>query len=319
MFAEIIGTGHFLPSQKLTNEDLEQRCDTSSKWISDRTGIQSRQVATKIETNSYISEHASWAALKDAGIKATDLDLVILGTTTPEKIFPATACLLQARLGAVNAFAFDVQAVCSGFVFALSIAEKFIAKGMVKHALVVGADIFTNLLDWGDRNTCVLFGDGAGAAVLSASTKPGILSDRLYSDGRSSDILHVPGTVRGGSIANGEGFIQMDGKSVFRFAVNALLEVAHEVLDASNLSVEDVDWFIPHQANVRIIETLADKLGVPMVKFILTLQHCGNTSAASVPITLDVGRKDGRIKKGNLVMLLAVGGGMTWGATLLRL
>ncbi len=318
MFAEIIGTGHCLPKQSVSNQDLEQTCNTTSQWIEGRTGIKHRHIASSHETTSALAEKASLNALDDSGVSPGEIDLIILGTTTPEKLFPATACLLQSKLGADNAFAFDVQAVCSGFIYALSIAEKYILTGKARTVLVVGADVFTNLLDWNDRSTCVLFGDGAGAVVLKYSDYSGILTDCLYSDGRYHDILHVPGSIRNGTLINGSGMVEMDGKSVFKFAVNSLYEAANKVLDIAELSIQSVDWFIPHQANVRIIDALADKLCIQKQRFIVTLENCGNTSAASIPIALDIGYRDGRIKKGDLIMLLAVGGGMTWGATLLR-
>jgi len=318
MFARITGVGSYLPGQPVSNEDLIRRgVDTSDEWIVTRTGIRTRYLADKRETTSDLAFEASQRALTAAGIGAQDIDLIILATSTPDFIFPSTACLLQAKLGNHGAMAFDVQAVCCGFVYALSIAEKFIRSRSHKRVLVVGAEVFSRILDWKDRTTCVLFGDGAGAVVLEASRKSGIVATATHADGSHQDILSVPANVRGGVVV-GDPFLRMDGPAVFKFAVRVLADVATECLSASGLSANDVDWLIPHQANTRIIESTAKKLGLPMEKVIVTVDRHGNTSSASIPLALDVAVRDGRIQRGQKLLLEGVGGGFTWGAVLLE-
>jgi len=317
MPSRIAGTGRHLPANVVTNAALAARVDTSDEWIRSRTGIHQRHIAADGETTSDLALAASREALAAAGLAAADLDLIVVATTTPDAIFPSTACALQAKLGAHGGPAFDVQAVCSGFVYALAIADRMIASGMARNALVVGAEIYSRILDWTDRGTCVLFGDGAGAVVLVPSDTPGILSSHLHADGRHRDILCVPGQVHNGQVT-GTPFLQMDGPGVFKFAVRVLAEVAHEALDANRLTAADVDWLVPHQANVRIMDATAKKLGVPLARTIVTLDRHANTSAASIPLALDVAARDGRLQPGQLVLLLGVGGGFTWGAVLLR-
>jgi 3-oxoacyl-[acyl-carrier-protein] synthase-3 len=317
MPSRIAGTGRYLPANVVSNAALAARVDTSDEWIRTRTGIHQRHIAADGEATSDLALAASRDALAAAGLSVPDLDLIIVATTTPDAIFPSTACALQAKLGAHGGPAFDVQAVCSGFVYALAIADRMIASGMARNALVVGAEIYSRILDWSDRGTCVLFGDGAGAVVLMPSATPGILSAHLHADGRHRDILCVPGQVHNGQVT-GTPFLRMDGPGVYKFAVRVLAEVAHEALDANRLTAADVDWLIPHQANVRIMDATAKKLGVPLARTIVTLDQHANTSAASIPLALDVAARDGRLQPGQLVLLLGVGGGFTWGAVLLR-
>jgi len=317
MNSRIIGTGSHLPEKVLTNADLEKIVDTSDEWIRNRTGIRSRHIAAEGELTSDLALPAAQKALQSAGVAAADIDMIIVATTTPDMIFPSTACILQSRLGIAGCPAFDLQAVCSGFVYALSTADLFIRAGQAKKVLVVGVEVYSRILDWNDRGTCVLFGDGAGAVVLAASDTPGILATRLHADGRHKDQLSVPGSVCGGKVW-GRPFVHMDGGSVFRFAVRVFEEVAHEVLDQAGLKVSDLDWFVPHQANIRIMEATAKKLGLPVEKLIATVDHHGNTSAASIPLALDEAVRDGRIRPGQTLLLEGVGGGFTWGAVLLR-
>jgi len=316
-YSKITGTGSYLPATVLSNEDIEKRIDTSDEWIFSRTGIRTRRVAAEDETTSDLGAHAARAAMASAGVTPDDIDLIVLATTTPDMVFPSTACIVQRKLGVTRGAALDVQAVCTGFVYALAIADKFVASGQHRRALVVGTEIFSRLLDWSDRRTCVLFGDGAGAVVLERSDEPGILSTHLHADGQQGDILCVPGALHGGAV-QGRAFVHMDGQAVFRFAVRALEDVCNETLAHNGLTGADIDWLVPHQANVRIIEATAQKLGIPPERVVMTLEHQGNTSAASVPLALDSAVRDGRIQRGNLVMLEAVGGGMTWGSALLR-
>jgi len=318
IYSRIIGTGSFLPRNVVTNADLAQRMDTSDDWIRSRTGIRQRHIAEEGETSSSLAFGASKAALASAGIAAGEIDLIILATSTPDYIFPSTACLLQARLGIKGCPAFDVQAVCSGFAYALATADLFIRSGQHRCALVVGAEVFSRILDWNDRGTCVLFGDGAGAVILRADAKPGIMASALHADGSYAGILSVPGNVCGGK-ATGDPFLRMDGQAVFKFAVRVLDEVARETLGKCGQQVEDIDWLIPHQANLRILEATAKRLGLPPEKLIVTVDTHGNTSAASVPLALDAAVRDGRIKPGHKVMLEAVGGGFTWGAALVQM
>jgi 3-oxoacyl-[acyl-carrier-protein] synthase III len=318
MFARIAGVGSYLPGQPVTNNDLVQRgIDTDDEWIVTRTGIKSRHLAEPDTTSSELALEASRRALSSAGIEPTELDLIIVATSTPDYIFPSTACLLQSKLGNVGAMAFDIQAVCAGFVYALSIGEKFIRSGSHKRVLVVGAETFSRILDWEDRATCVLFGDGAGAVVLEASERPGILATATHADGSFNDILSVPGSVRNGKVT-GDPFLRMDGQAVFKFAVRVLSEVAKESCDLAGVAPGEIDWLVPHQANIRIIESTAKKLGLSMDKVIVTVDRHGNTSAASIPLALDAAIRDGRIQRGHKVMLEGVGGGFAWGAVLLE-
>ncbi len=318
MHARITGTGSYLPPTALTNSDLVARgVDTTDEWIVERTGIRSRHIADDSQNASDLALEASLRAIAAAGIPAGKIDLIILATSTPDYIFPSTACLLQSRLGVSGAAAFDVQAVCSGFVYALTMAEKFIQSGSHRCALVVGTEVFSRILDWNDRGTCVLFGDGAGAVILEASDEPGILASALHADGSYHGILEVPGNICGGKVV-GQPFVKMDGPAVFKFAVKVLAEVAQEVLNRADMNAGEIDWLIPHQANIRIIQSTAKKLGLPMEKVITTVDRHGNTSAASIPLALDTAVRDGRIKRGDTLMLEGVGGGFTWGALLLK-
>lgn len=315
--SRIVGTGAYLPAKVLTNQDLERMVDTSDEWIYARTGIRQRHIAADDEQTSDLALAASRRALETAGIDATDLDLVVVATTTPDMVFPSTACILQAKLGTRNCPAFDMQAVCSGFVYGLATADQFIRSGQYRNALVVGAEIYSRILDWSDRATCVLFGDGAGAVVLQKSGTPGIISSHLHADGTHVNMLSVPGTVSGGKVS-GRPFVQMDGQSVFKFAVKVLDEVAQEALVANKVATGEIDWLIPHQANIRIIQATARKLGIGMEKVIATVDRHANTSAASIPLALDEAVRDGRIRTGQRVLLEGVGGGFTWGAVLLQ-
>ncbi|MFT3960115.1 beta-ketoacyl-ACP synthase III [Propionivibrio sp.] len=318
MYARIAGVGSYLPGSPVSNDDLARRgVATTDEWIVTRTGIRTRYLAEPGVTSSDLALEASRRALEAAGAEAAELDLIIVATSTPDFIFPSTACLLQAKLGNVGAMAFDVQAVCSGFVYALSVAEKFIRSGSHKKALVVGAEVFSRILDWQDRTTCVLFGDGAGAVVLEASDAPGILATAAHADGSQFGILSVAGQVSGGQVT-GDPFLRMDGQAVFKFAVRVLSEIAQECCDSAGIASSEVDWLIPHQANIRIIESTAKKLGLPMDKVVVTVDGHGNTSAASVPLALDAAIRDGRIRRGQKLMLEGVGGGFTWGAVLLQ-
>jgi 3-oxoacyl-[acyl-carrier-protein] synthase-3 len=316
-YSRIVGTGAYLPAKVLTNQDLERMVDTSDEWIYARTGIRQRHIAADDEQTSDLALAASRRALETAGIDAKDLDLVVVATTTPDMVFPSTACILQAKLGTRNCPAFDMQAVCSGFVYGLATADQFIRSGQYRNALVVGAEIYSRILDWSDRATCVLFGDGAGAVVLQKSGTPGIISSHLHADGTHVNMLSVPGTVSGGKVS-GRPFVQMDGQSVFKFAVKVLDEVAQEALVANKVATGEIDWLIPHQANIRIIQATARKLGIGMEKVIATVDRHANTSAASIPLALDEAVRDGRIRTGQRVLLEGVGGGFTWGAVLLQ-
>ena len=316
MYARLIGTGSYLPGNPVSNNDLAARgIDTNDEWIVTRTGIRSRYLAELGTTSSELGLIAAQRALEMAGVPAADLDLIIVATSTPDYIFPSTACLIQGKLGNKRAAAFDVQAVCAGFTYALGIAEKFIRSGSHKKALVIGAEVFSRILDWSDRGTCVLFGDGAGAVVLEASDKPGILATAMHADGSQNGILDVPGQICGGQVT-GDPFLRMDGQAVFKFAVRVLAEVAEEVCHTADVKTTDVDWLIPHQANIRIIEATGKKLGVDRNRVIVTVDRHGNTSAASVPLALDEAVRDGRIQHGQKVLVEGVGGGFTWGAAL---
>lgn len=315
MYSKIAGTGSYLPRKVVTNRDLEKALDTSHEWIVERTGIVERRIAEENEAASDLAAEASKAAMRAASVDARDIDLIIVATTTPDFVFPSTACLLQAKLGIKQGAAFDVQAVCSGFVYAISCADKFIRSGESRCALVVGSEVYSRILDWKDRATCVLFGDGAGAVVLQGDAAPGILSTHLHADGQYHQLLAVPGNICRGEII-GSAFLVMDGSAVFKFAVKAFAELADEALAANHMTIGDVDWFIPHQANSRIIEATAKKIGFSMDKVIVTLDKHGNTSAASIPLALDAAVKDGRITSGHRVLMEAVGGGFTWGSCL---
>lgn len=316
-YSRIVGTGSYLPEKILTNYDLEQMMDTSDEWIRTRTGISRRHIAADNELASDLAVNASRAAMEMAGLAAADIDLIIVATTTPDMVFPSTACILQNKLGIKGCPAFDVQAVCSGFVYALSVADSFIRSGKYRHALVVGTEIYSRIVDWNDRATCVLFGDGAGAVVLSESDQPGILSSHLHADGSYSDILAAPGSICDGKV-QGTPFVMMEGNTVFKFAIKVLEEVVQEAIAENKMEISDIDWLIPHQANIRIIQATAKKLGIPIEKVVVTVDGHGNTSAASVPLALDIAVRDGRIRSGHHVVLEGVGGGFTWGAVLVR-
>ncbi|HEC30368.1 MAG TPA: ketoacyl-ACP synthase III [Gammaproteobacteria bacterium] len=314
--ARISGTGGYLPENVVTNADLEKKVDTSDQWIQDRTGIKKRHIAEDSETTCDLAEKASRQAMETAGLGPEDIDMVIVATTTPDRIFPSTACLLQQRLGIHGGAAFDVQAVCTGFIYALSIAEKFIQTGAANNVLVVGAETLSRIVNWADRTTCVLFGDGAGAIILGASDKPGILSAHLHADGAYENLLTVPAGVSEGY--ENPAFIEMKGNEVFKMAVNTLGRIVDETLDANNMQKSDIDWLIPHQANIRIINATAKKLGMSMDNVVVTVGEHGNTSAASVPLALNTAVRDGRIQRGETLLLEAFGGGFTWGAVLIK-
>jgi 3-oxoacyl-[acyl-carrier-protein] synthase III len=321
VFARIAGTGSYLPEKVLTNDDLSKIVDTSDEWIAARTGIRERHIAAEGETTSDLGYHAAVRALEAAGVDAKDLDLIVVGTTTPDLIFPSTACLIQHRIGANGCPAFDVNAACSGFVFALTVADKFIRSGAAKTALVIGAETLTRMVDWSDRTTCVLFGDGAGAVVLKADTETGILSTHTHADGGKKELLWNPVGVSVGFNRDEENAgvrIHMSGNDVFKYAVKALDSVVEETLEANGLDRHAIDWLIPHQANLRIIEATAKRLDMPMERVIVTVDRHGNTSSGSVPLALDEAVRSGKIQRGQLVLLEAFGGGFTWGSALLR-
>ena len=318
MHSRIAGTGRYLPARVLTNDDLvRQGVDTDDEWVRTRTGIRARHVAADGELSSDLALAASREALAAAGLAAAELDLIVVATTTPDMIFPSTACILQDKLGARGGPAFDVQAVCSGFVYALAIADGMIRSGAVRNALIVGAEIYSRILDWNDRKTCVLFGDGAGAVVMVPSREPGVIATRLHADGSHRGMLCVPGQVRNGAVS-GDPFVHMDGQAVFKFAVRVLTEVADEALAAASLPRSAIDWLIPHQANLRIMDATAKRLDVPHERVVVTVDRHANTSAASIPLALDEAVRDGRIRAGQRVMMLGVGGGFTWGSALVR-
>ncbi len=321
IYSRIAGTGSYLPEKILTNADLEKMVDTDDQWIRDRTGIEERHIAAEGETTSSMGVIAAQRAMEAAGVTAADLDLIILGTTTPDFIFPSSACLIQEKLGALGIPAFDVNAACSGFVFALGIADKFIKSGSVKTALVVGSETLTRMVDWTDRKTCVLFGDGAGAVVLKADADTGILSTHLHADGSKKHLLYNPVGVSAGfklDEPNAGVRVMMAGNDVFKYAVKALDSVVEETLLANGIDKSELDWLIPHQANLRIIEATAKRLQMPMDRVIVTVDKHGNTSSGSVPLALDAAVRSGRIQRGQLVLLEAFGGGFTWGSALLR-
>lgn len=317
MYSRIIGTGSYLPAKVLTNHDLEKMVETTHDWIFSRSGIVERHIAADGEMASDLAVQASRKAIEAAGIDVADIDLVIVATTTPDQVFPSTACILQDKLGIRQGAAFDVQAVCAGFVYALTTADLYIRAGQARTVLVVGTEVLSRLLDWTDRSTCVLFGDGAGAVILQAGDTPGVLMTKLHTDGSQRCMLQVPAHIGKGAI-QGNPYIEMDGQGVFKFAVKVLSEVVDEVLAASNLPASAIDWLIPHQANIRIMEATAKKLGLSMDKVVVTVDRHGNTSAASIPLALDTAVREGRIHAGQHILLEAVGGGFAWGAVLLR-
>lgn len=319
IYSKIIGTGSYLPERILDNAELEKMVDTSDAWIKERTGISKRHIAAENETTCDLAEKAAIGAMEVAAIDPDEIDLVIVATTTPDLVFPSTACLLQKRLGICGAAAFDVQAVCTGFIYILSIAEKFIQTGTTKKALLVGAETISRLIDWTDRDTCVLFGDGAGAVILEASDTPGIIATLLYADGSYQDLLSVPSGISTNyaTFLKGDAYIEMQGNEVFKFAVNTLEHMATEILSKNNLTTDDIDWLVPHQANTRIIAAVTKKMGMSMDKVILTVGQHGNTSAASVPLALDTAIKAGQIKHGEKLLFEAFGAGFTWGSVLI--
>ena len=319
-FSRIIGTGGYLPERIVTNADLEKMVDTDDAWIQERTGIKQRHIAAEGECTLDLAEVAALRAIRAAGISNKEIDLIIVATTTPDRVFPSTACLLQSRLDIHGCPAFDIQAVCTGFVYALSVADQFMRTGMASTALVLGAETFSRIIDWTDRNTCVLFGDGAGAVVLRRDTSPGILSTHLHADGDYANLLHVPNGVSNhlDSVQQGKAFVEMAGSEVFRMAVKTLGRIADETLSANDMRTSDIDWLVPHQANSRIIAATAKKLSMPMSKVVQTVAEHGNTSAASIPLALDVAVRDGRIKRGETLLMEGFGGGFTWGSALVN-
>jgi len=320
--SRITGTGSYLPERVMTNRDLEQIVDTSDSWIRERTGIEQRHIAAEGQLTSDLAEPAARRALEAAGRVPEEVDLIIVATTTPDRTFPSTACLLQQKLGIHGPPAFDVQAVCTGFVYALSVADKFIKTGAARCALVVGAETLSRIVNWSDRNTCVLFADGAGAVVLEASDEPGIIRTDIHADGSYESLLTTarpdPETTDPERLADGTAFIEMRGNEVFRMAVNTLGRIVDQTVEAAGMSPDDIDWLVPHQANIRIIQATARKLGMSMDRVVVTVGQHGNTSAASVPLALDAAVRDGRIKRGDVILTEAFGGGFTWGSALLR-
>ncbi len=317
IYSRITGTGSYLPQKILSNNDLEKMVDTNDQWIQERTGIKKRHIIAENETTTDLAFNAAVKAIEAAGIENREIDLIIIATTTPTRIFPSTASLVQERLGISGCPAFDIQAVCTGFIYALTVADKFIKSGSAKNALVIGAESLSRIVDWNDRNTCVLFGDGAGAVVLQASEETGILSTHIHSDGKYNGLLSVP-TGPGSMDTDAKPYIEMQGNDVFKIAVRTLSNIADETLSANNLSKKDIDWLIPHQANIRIIAATAKKLGMSMDQVVVTVDEHGNTSAASIPLALDVAVRDGRIQRGETLLLEAFGGGFTWGSVLLN-
>jgi 3-oxoacyl-[acyl-carrier-protein] synthase-3 len=318
IYSRIVGSGSYLPPRAMDNDEFARRLETSDAWIRERTGIARRHIADEQQGSSELALEASKSALSAAGLKPQDIDLIVVATSTPDFIFPSTACLLQAKLGIKGCAAFDVQAVCTGFIYALASADGFIKNQTAKKALVVGAEVFSRILDWNDRGTCVLFGDGAGAVVLAADARPGIHATRLHADGSQVQMLSVPGNVSRGKVI-GSPFLQMNGQGVFKFAVRVLEESARETVAAAGMQLADIDWLIPHQANVRILEATARKLQMPREKLVVTVDHHGNTSAASVPLALDEFIRKGRIRPGDRLLLQGVGGGFTWGSSVVTL
>lgn len=320
IYSRITGTGSYLPEKILTNADLEKMVDTTDEWIVTRTGIRQRHIAAEGENTVDLAEQAARRAMEAAGVAAADLDLIVVATTTPDQVFPSTACLLQGRIENHGATAFDVQAVCTGFVYALGVADKFIKSGTHKTALVIGAETMSRIVDWNDRSTCVLFGDGAGAVVLQASDEPGVLSTHLHADGSYEQLLKVPFGVSSGyeKMLKEQAYVQMKGNEVFKVAVNTLGRIVDETLEANQLDKGDIDWLVPHQANTRIIGATAKKLKMDMDHVVMTVGEHGNTSGASVPLALDTAVRDGRIKRGETLLLEAFGGGFTWGSALIK-
>jgi 3-oxoacyl-[acyl-carrier-protein] synthase-3 len=320
-YARIIGTGGYLPEKVLTNADLEKIVDTSDEWIVTRTGIRERHIAAEGQTTCDLAEQAARQAMQRAGVTKDEIDLIIVATTTPDKVFPSTACLLQQRLDIHGCAAFDVQAVCTGFVYALGVADSFVRAGRATKALVIGAETLSRIVDWTDRTTCVLFGDGAGAVVLEAADEPGILSVHLHADGSYENLLHVPAGISSDyeRLKRGEAHIEMKGNEVFRMAVNTLGRIVDETLEANQMQKSDIDWLVPHQANTRIIAATAKKLDMSMDNVVLTVDRHGNTSAASVPLALNEAVQDGRIQPGQTILMEAFGGGFTWGSVLARM
>ncbi len=317
IYSRIIGTGSHLPARVLTNAELEAQIETTSEWILERTGIRERHIAAEGELTSDLAQQAAEKAIEAAGIDAGEIDLIVVATTTPDRVFPGTACVLQAKLGITNGCpAFDVQAVCSGFVYAVSVADQFIRSGQVRTALVVGAETLSRITDWSDRGNCMLWGDGAGAVVLRASDEPGILATHLHADGRYQDLLFVDGGVS--LKKEGACYMRMSGNAVFKMAVNTLDAIVDETLQANGLNKTDIDWLVPHQANIRIIQATAKKLGMSMERVVVTVDRHGNTSAASIPLALDTAVREGKIKVGETVLMEAFGGGFTWGSVLVR-
>ncbi len=317
-YAKISGTGSYLPANRVSNDDLAQKVDTSDEWITARTGIKFRHIAAENEKTSDLAAEAARRALDTAGLNGSEIDLIIVATATPDMQFPSTATIVQQKLGIDNGCpAFDVQAVCAGFMYALTTANAYIKSGMAKNALVIGAETFSRIVDWNDRTTCVLFGDGAGAVVLSASDEPGIIHAKLKADGNYLNLLNAPGKIADGQIC-GSPYITMDGPGVFKFAVKMLAKIADEVISEAGYTAEQIDWIVPHQANRRIIESTAKHLGLSMDKVVLTVQDHGNTSAASIPLALDAGIRSGQIKRGQNLLLEGIGGGFAWGAVLLQ-
>ena len=314
-YSRITGTGSYLPAKIMTNADLERMVDTTDEWIFARTGIRERHIVADDEFTSDLALRASRQAIKAAGIKASEIDLIIVATTTPDRIFPSTACLMQDKLGISSCPAFDIQAVCSGFVYAVATADNFIKSGAARCALVVGAEAMSRITDWTDRSNCILWGDGAGAVIMEASDEPGILSTHLHADGSYAHLLYVPA---GGSSGNGKPTIVMEGNPVFKIAVNTMDAIVDETLAANGLKKSDIDWLVPHQANIRILKSTAKKLGMSMERVVTTIDKHGNTSAASIPLALDTAVRDGRIKRGETILMEAFGGGFTWGSVLLK-
>ncbi len=321
LYSRIVGTGGYLPERILTNHDLEKMVDTSDAWIRERTGIEQRHIAADDQTTSDLAEHAARQALEAASLAPEAIELIVVATTTPDKVFPSTACLLQQRLGNHGAPAFDVQAVCSGFIYALSVADQFIRAGSVRNALVVGAETLSRIIDWSDRNTCVLFGDGAGAVVLAASDEPGVINTHIHADGQYETLLHVPSGVSKKPLTDSvsERSMHMRGSEVFKVAVNTLSQVATETLKRNGVAPEELDWLVPHQANKRIIDATGRKLKLRPDQVVVTVNRHANTSAASVPLALNEAVRDGRIRPGHLVLMEAFGGGFTWGSALVRM
>lgn len=321
VYSRIIGTGSYLPKKILSNAELSETVDTSDEWIHERTGIRQRHIAAEDEYTSDLALQASLRALEAANLDADEIDLIIVATSTPDVVFPSTASILQEKLGVRGCPAFDIQAVCAGFAYALSVADQYIRAGSSKNILVVGAETFSRILDWTDRTTCVLFGDGAGAVLLTASDSPGIHSTHIHADGRFQDLLCVPSGVskQYDEMLKSQAFVQMDGQKVFKWAVKEMSALAVKTLESNDLTADDMDWMVPHQANIRIIEAVANKVGVPMDRVIVTVHNHGNTSAASVPLALDEGIRDGRIKPGHKIILEAFGGGFTWGSALITM